>query len=931
MAPQRNSAAGGWQSSRKAWCPVSPSATSPISAAATEAEREGRRDATTPSPSPPLSRVGQEETPEKHSARQHSVTTGGSEGKVSRKATSVSPGLVPELPCQKERLVSSGRTLRRHNATAGLEDSTINGQMTEAKKHAGLESVGGEVQAEACGSDLEEHRRHQRRGNGRQLHYWEDDQEQSHQTARSERLLKALRDALSAKDVFDAADYDGFIPITKLFKLRPDVQSASYGSCKMVAQAIEAQEVHADVSTLCPVRIDKAKRRVRLWSAEEVIRAEAERVVDDASPRGVPIGRLVALRSLRAVLSTTSDPAGMVRKALSHEDSQAMVRDSRVVRRPRGTLLRKVAEELLSEGHLAQDSRLRSKVAECGGLYAAGSSGGVPITWLCSRYAVHLGLQTSAGSHGARSVEASAAELCEALVSSQVLLVDTRRLTVTRRRSAAEPANASFVYVGARRGVSTSNAAVAQGHPAGQGNGGISSGRAATQLRQLLDYYFEPFTLQHNRYLLDLLTRRVGPPTEPGPWVTEESMSFSCAVEELAGLGRVAAALAKLGENGSGVRELGELKHLRCRSDGRLQLTAALEVRCLVAASDAPPGLANAAVRYLSAAREQRGQAPAGHVSVLSYAVGALLVDDDGEGLGSQRRSKLKRQLLVHHTDIVCLQGCDVDSVHGAGVAATLSEEGYAFACARVQAGHAVKANTIFWDRSRWEKVSQQEHGEALSVLLRPFEELGSSEKAAKESGESKIRVACFRPEAPLYLPMARSGNATHGNLKSLFGMGTSPNLPQHRGDPPLIVCADLTALGGAEGASVVEELSGLSSVALEVLGEEIAAPMAAPANPKEHAAPPVPLRSAANGMNRLRSPDAVLYGGALAPVCSLSGHTEGYLATMSAEDVLSQFPAFRMPLVAAFDWRHTSKYQSASAHSASAGAGSSRGWRARI
>eukprot|EP00439_Symbiodinium_sp_Y106_P019396 s401_g2.t1 len=40
---------------------------------------------------------------------------------------------------------------------------------------------------------------------------------------------------------------------------------------------------------------------------------------------------------------------------------------------------------------------------------------------------------------------------------------------------------------------------------------------ASTQLRQLLDFYFDPFTLQHNRYLLDLILKRAGAPQEKGP------------------------------------------------------------------------------------------------------------------------------------------------------------------------------------------------------------------------------------------------------------------------------------------------------------------------------------------------------------------------------------------------------------------------------
>lgn len=115
-----------------------------------------------------------------------------------------------------------------------------------------------------------------------------------------------------------------------------------------------------------------------------------------------------------------------------------------------------------------------------------------------------------------------------------------------------------------------------------------------------------------------------------------------------------------------------------------------------------------------------------------------------------------------------------------------------------------------------------------------------------------------------------------------------------------LVVCADLTPLGGAEGASVVEELAFLASLSQQVLGEELLAPCSAP-DPENGGM--CPVRSAASGLIRLHRPDAVLFDG-LVPILSLSGHTERYLATMASEDVVQQFPAFRIPLVAAFDWQ---------------------------
>lgn len=72
--------------------------------------------------------------------------------------------------------------------------------------------------------------------------------------------------------------------------------------------------------------------------------------------------------------------------------------------------------------------------------------------------------------------------------------------------------------------------------------------RAAVQLRQLLDFYFEPFNFQHNRYLLDLVVVKLGllKTAEAGPWFQEVLRPFAFDIKELQGLGRVAKALELL-------------------------------------------------------------------------------------------------------------------------------------------------------------------------------------------------------------------------------------------------------------------------------------------------------------------------------------------------------------------------------------------------
>jgi len=407
--------------------------------------------------------------------------------------------------------------------------------------------------------------------------------------------------------------------------------------------------------------------------------------------------------------------------------------------------------------------------------------------------------------------------------------------------------------------------------------------RAAIQLRQLLDFYFEPFTLQNNRYLLDLISRHVGPPAEAGPWVAEALLAFSCSFEDLSGLGRIPAALTKAGLPSSEpvTAELSQLKHLRHELDGRLCLRTPLEVRSFVAAEGAAPVNVAIVKRYLSAAKEVRAQAPAGLISVTSYSVGAAFNATGAQG--HQRQARVKRQLLVHHADLVSLQGCDPDDEGpGASLAATLTEEGYGFACAH---GIGGETNSIFWDRSRWEMVGSEESGASLAVMLRPFEDPSTT-----------VRVVCLRPELV--------GGCCVRGFEGLVNFRAQ----LQEGDARILACVDLTAFGGAETAAVAQELAALSSVAQEVLGEELAAPFVAlspSSDPEKESAIPLPARGA-GGLNKLCRPDAVLYGG-LVPIVALSGHTEGYMVTMDPDDVLQQFPAFHLPVVAAFDWRQAS------------------------
>lgn len=388
--------------------------------------------------------------------------------------------------------------------------------------------------------------------------------------------------------------------------------------------------------------------------------------------------------------------------------------------------------------------------------------------------------------------------------------------------------------------------------------------RAAAQLRQLLDFYFESFNLQHNRYLLDLIARRIGKdPYKVGPWLTRSLADFTFSLGDLVGLGRIASALAKLKSPSS--EHLEGLKHLKWSTgfkDPRMKLMKPPEVRSLVASEKADPEVVSAAATYLAAVREQRSEAPKGLFTVLAYALEVGLCDNSTRGM--QRQAQLKRQLLLHHTDVMCLQGLDPDGI-GEGIVTTLTEEGYSFTVARCATG---EANSVFWDASRLQLVGFVDDGAAVAVELTPFEE-----------PSIVIRVTCVRPMVP---------TSDCPGLKDLLGDRSGP----------LVVCADLSLLGGTESADVFEELAGMRSVAKEVLGEELQTPMAAPLE-EGH----TPVRGGASNWVRLHKPDAMFFEG-LVPLMALSGHTASYLQGMTSEECSQQFPAFRLPIVAAFDWR---------------------------
>jgi len=403
------------------------------------------------------------------------------------------------------------------------------------------------------------------------------------------------------------------------------------------------------------------------------------------------------------------------------------------------------------------------------------------------------------------------------------------------------------------------------------------SNRAVNQLRQLLDFYFEPFALQHNRFLLDTLVATcAGPPIKRGPWDAEVLAAMRFGFTELRGLGRIDSALSRLNSTKLLYMSLGQLKHVAASSDGLLALRNPPEIRSYVSAPGASPKKAMAAVRFLTAAREQQVPAPPSCVSMLSYSMCATSQEQTTQG--EQFWGRVKRQLLMHRTDIMCLQGFPIDtSADALALKGVLAEEGYQ--CVSSRSGET-RSNVVFWAASRLDLRSHQESASALALDFRITEDPSVS-----------LRVVCARPAlSPGSLAEVAS------LLQSWRSMDSGPI-------GPIGVCADLAALGGVEGASLVPELADMASAMQEVVGEELAVPMPQSAEQGRPSSTLSTFAHPATCLNRLHCPDGIFFRG-MTPVAALSGHTEGCLSTMSAVQVQNQIPALRLPLVVTFDWR---------------------------
>lgn len=396
------------------------------------------------------------------------------------------------------------------------------------------------------------------------------------------------------------------------------------------------------------------------------------------------------------------------------------------------------------------------------------------------------------------------------------------------------------------------------------------------QLRSLLEFYFEAFNLQHNRLLLAMLDRLVRQKGDlvTGPIAPEDILSVTFDAEELCCLNRVERTLAALRTKiGIDLSSFLTMKSLLVSPGGQLRISRPPELRSHIVAKNATNEEAAVAARQLYALKEERTPEDdqALVISVFSYSMEDLLANESQTR--KHRQARVKRQLVFHMADLMFFQGGPEDTGAMEDVFKVLIDQGYE--CIFGSDESTRLTNRIFFNINRLEHLSFQVVGSSLAADF-------NLKVAAK-----RVRAVCMKPDVPTTL---------------------SPSLEQlyaREEGCPLLVCGDFSKIGGAEVASIIEGLCELRSLSVEVLGEELPMPIITrPSHTGEEKCLGTPelVRSAASGFNRLHGPDAIFFEG-MEPLLSLCGHSERYLATLSQEDVLQQFPTYHLPVIGCFRW----------------------------
>lgn len=427
--------------------------------------------------------------------------------------------------------------------------------------------------------------------------------------------------------------------------------------------------------------------------------------------------------------------------------------------------------------------------------------------------------------------------------------------------------------------------------------------KAFVALGKLLNYYFEPFNFQHNKLLLDLTNKRCEKPKQARAFLSEQlfldlfftiqdfmelprignfvktlqSMNFEVGPPKFKGMcvGPDSARKLYLRRGQAVIEEL-ELHHLEWRGDS-LVLQQPPEVRRWIGARHCDSSLLQKCELCFSAKPAWTSEEePSEKLSILTLPFVPDWIRYAGDQ--SQTNGKLKRQVLLYSADVVCIQGIDLEVTEaGKHLLFSLLEEAYDFITSSEK---DCEVFSIFWKQARWMLLRPHEFKGGVSVDLRFRAEVNSK----------PIRVVNMASQVTDQLSIKTSRSLLFSPLNEDRLCG-------------LVVCADLSSIGGADAYSFVEDLAMLKSLAREVLDEEIRMPDIR-IGPSFGLFWPMSVSTvSSSGLNRLTSPNCILFSG-LEPICMLSGHSNQYLSTVTSEDFSRTFPSLRIPLMGCFNWK---------------------------
>ncbi|CAK9036430.1 unnamed protein product [Durusdinium trenchii] len=390
--------------------------------------------------------------------------------------------------------------------------------------------------------------------------------------------------------------------------------------------------------------------------------------------------------------------------------------------------------------------------------------------------------------------------------------------------------------------------------------------KAGRELRNLLDFYFEPFNLQHNKFLLDLINRKAAASDQVKSVLSKNILaSLSFDPEELKGLQRIYAALHPLHYSRCEIAPLDDpagagfkvqrrwakegnrtaefaLKNLRFTKMGELVAMCSAEVRSFEAA---PRVDLEGLVTYFIGMGMEKAEAPKNKFSVVSLNCKAVRENSLPEEAVQQMEGRIRRQAMLYHADVVCIQGLDPENGKvGEGVTMQLTCDNYRWKHFK---GPNDEVSIVFFDEHRFKLVAEHEH-------------LGALDLQFCEDEAQILRVASVKA---------------------------------------LVIAADCLPIGGTEVINMVQEFEDLHSAYMDIGKEEVWTPVGKwdPLARRQRA-----MKNSISGTLKLHSPDCILCRGVEA-IATLAGHRPMYLMTLSPEEAAAQFPTLRMPLLTMFQW----------------------------